>query len=76
MKQYRFEKINFTGTAAALVKHLHKGSRAQAPDDATWVNETAKRFELMSGNKPRTDTMEHFVDDLIKDDLLDVLVQQ
>jgi hypothetical protein len=73
MKTYRFDTLNFTGSSTDLVKLLHKGSRAQAKDDATWMMEAAGRFRLMTGIPIRYDTSDNFIDDLIQHDMLNVL---
>lgn len=57
-------KIDFDGTAAELVSHLHKASQAKAADDLTWMAETAQRIQLMSGDVIRHDIPENFIADL------------
>lgn len=72
MKTYNIG--NYSGTAIDLVRNLHKGSRAQALDDQTWMVETAQRITLQNGTLVRHDTAEHFIDDLMAADLLDAMV--
>ena len=69
-KMYAIDGLDMTGTAEEVVRELHKGSRAQAKDDETWMAEASQRVMTQSGHVVRTDTAEHFVDDLLAADLL------
>lgn len=64
------------GSAADVVRDLHKSSRAPSVDDRTWMQETAGRVELMNGIPIRTDSPEHFLDDLVSCNLLHVVMEK
>lgn len=69
MKTYHIEEYPGV-TATEIVRDLHKSSRAPCVDDKTWMVETATRCLVGNGVTVRSDTAEHFVDDLLANNLL------
>jgi hypothetical protein len=74
MKTYNINGLH--GSAAQVVAELHKTSRAPAPDDRTWMQQTADRAHLMNGSIIRADTAEHFLDDLVEANLLNTVMEK
>lgn len=50
---------------AELVRQLARGSWDPAESDAEWMEQAAARAELQSGQPVRSDSAEHFVEDLL-----------
>lgn len=74
MKTYDVNGLH--GNAAEVVADLHKSSRAPSVDDRTWMREAADRVKLMNGIPIRTDSPEHFLDDLVTCNLLHVIMEK
>ena len=55
----------FASSAQALVRQMNEASFSQRPTAHEFMTEVAERTTLQNGAKPRTDTFEHFVADLI-----------
>ena len=56
--------------AADLVNQLNNNSYQPAETDELWMQQTAERVKMLTGNKPRTSNAEFFIQDLIRYDIL------
>ncbi len=74
MKTYLINGL--AGSASAIVGGLHKGSRAPAKNDHAWMVEAAGRIKMLTGHAVRSDSAENFLDDVIKLELLDSIVEK
>ncbi len=72
MKVYTIPGIRSTA-AANIIRELHRGSRAPAADDQSWMREVAARIFLLSKQTIRVNTPEAFLDDIIELELLDII---
>ncbi len=54
----------------AVVKELHKASHTPEKDDQAFMKVTASRVRLQFDKRVRTDSAEHFVQDLLQIGLL------
>lgn len=53
------------GSAKDLVRLMNESSFSQCPSPREYMLEAAERTTMQNGSKPRTDTFDHFVLDLI-----------
>lgn len=66
MKKYRVGGDLITARDAEdLVRQMNEGSFSRMPSTEEYMLDVAERVRTQSGDKPRVDTHEHFVADLI-----------
>jgi hypothetical protein len=58
--------------AEELVEQLHQDSFAPASSDQEWMKQTAERTVTQTGQPIRSDTAQHFVDDLLEQGLMTI----
>jgi len=76
MMKIRTEDATLEGTPMQLVAQLNAGSRAKAETNKLFMEESADRATMTTGVDVRFDTPEHFLNDLAKANLIEIVADK
>ena len=71
----RTDHETFEGTPKQIVAQFNATSRAHAKTSVRWMEEAADRATMTTGTDVRYDTPEHFLNDLAKAGLIEIVVE-